>query len=71
MASRVLRFRITETDYYRLRQAARADALSISTLVRYAVAEWIDCGAERPPRPSPACASPCPTGRVGVPYAGH
>lgn len=59
MGSRVLRFRITEHDYHRIRQAASQDALSISTLVRFAVAEWIACGEDADPAQT-SCSSLCP-----------
>lgn len=59
MSSRVLRFRITEADYHRIRQAAQSDRTSISTLVRYAVAEWIACG-EDADAATTACSSLCP-----------
>lgn len=60
MGSRVLRFRITEHDYHKIRVAAQADALTISTLIRYAVADWIACGEEPLEPTGTECSSLCP-----------
>lgn len=57
MASRVLRFRITQEDYLRLRSAAQSDALPLSTVIRFAVADWLALDDEAPP---PSCSSLCP-----------
>ena len=54
-SNRVLRFRITEADYQRLCRAAQDDRLTISTLIRYAVADWLELDGG----PCPACTSLC------------
>lgn len=49
MASARLCVRITADDLAKLRRAAREDQLPISTMVRFAIADWLELSEERRP----------------------
>ena len=49
MASERLCVRLTADDMAKLRQAAREDRLPISTMVRFAIADWLALSSDEPP----------------------
>ena len=62
MASERLCVRLTADDMAKLRQAAREDRLPLSTMVRFAIAEWLALSSDEPPAaPTSLCTRTCLT----------